>query len=238
MSGVFITGINGDIGSGIARVFAEQGWRIAGADRILTRDIDGVLFSGDVGDEADVSQWFQTLAEQEFPLTSVVNVAGINYHSGIEHCDLAAWQELFNINVLGMVRTIKHAVPLLRKSADATIVNMSSIAARIGSDGYSAYTASKAAVDGLTRALSVELAPAIRVNAIAPGWIDAGFTADGIARHPRPEEYLEEVKGMHALGRIGTTQEVGSLAFFLATPASSFMVGSVVDVDGGYLVKN
>lgn len=238
MNGVFITGINGDIGAGIADVFAEHGWQIAGADRTITRDINGTLFQGDVTSEADVTRWFQELAGEEFPLTSLVNVAGINYHSPIDQCDVAEWVHVLDVNVLGMVRTIKHAVPLLRGFPDATIVNMSSIAARIGSDGYSAYTTSKAAVDGLTRALSVELAPDIRVNAIAPGWIDAGFTADGLARHPNPSEYLQEVKAMHALGRIGSTREVGNMVYFMATPASSFMVGSVVAFDGGYLVKN
>jgi NAD(P)-dependent dehydrogenase (short-subunit alcohol dehydrogenase family) len=238
MSGVFISGINGDIGSEIAAVFVEHGWSVAGADRVMTREIEGHIFEGDVTDEMSVAEWFRDLDERGFPLTSLVNVAGINYHSRIDECSLVEWTRLFDVNVLGMVRTIKYAVPLLRRQPDATIVNMSSISARIGSDGYSAYTASKAAIDGLTRALAVELAPAIRVNAIAPGWIDAGFTAEGLARHPDPAEFFEDVKGMHALGRIGTTREVGDMVYFMATPASSFMVGTVVDLDGGYLVKN
>lgn len=236
MPGVFITGIAGGIGSGIADVFAEHGWDVAGADR-HSRDRHRTML-GDVTDEVAVQEWFAALAREGFALTSLVNTAGINYHATIDTCDLEAWRTMFDVNVLGMVRCIKHAAPLLRQQADATIVNMSSISSRIGSDGYAAYVATKAAVDGLTRSLALELAPQIRVNAIAPGWIDAGFTTEGIARQENPAEFLKEVYAMHALGRIGTPREVGEAVYWMASPASSFMVGAVLDYDGGYLIKN
>jgi 2-keto-3-deoxy-L-fuconate dehydrogenase len=236
MPGVFITGIAGGIGSGIAAVFARHGWLVVGADRRPHDDYR--TFVGDVTDEEAVAHWFRTLTDEGYPLTSLVNTAGINYHAPIEECELDRWQRMFDVNVLGMVRTIKFAVPLLRTQPDATIVNMSSISSRIGSDGYSAYVSTKAAVDGLTRSLALELAPAIRVNAIAPGWIDAGFTTEGIARQADPQAFLQEVYAMHALGRIGSPQEVGEAVFWMATPASSFMVGAILDYDGGYLIKN
>lgn len=238
MRGVFVTGIGGGIGAGIAEAFERNGWLIAGSD---TKPIDRPgwhTFVGDVTDEQQVRSWFDSMTAEEFPLTSLVNTAGINYHARIDECDLEAWQRMFDVNVLGMVRCIKYAAPLLRRSSGATIVNMSSISGRIGSDGYAAYVATKAAVDGLTRSLALELAPDIRVNAVAPGWIDAGFTTEGIARHPDPKAYLEEVFDMHALGRIGSPEEVGEAVLWLAGEKSSFVVGAVVDIDGGYLIKN
>jgi NAD(P)-dependent dehydrogenase (short-subunit alcohol dehydrogenase family) len=234
--GVFITGIAGGIGSGIADVFAEHGWDVVGAD--VREHETWRTFVGDVCRDADVAEWFTTLEREGFALTSVINTAGINYFAPIDETDLGQWKAMFDVNVFGMVRTIKHAVPMLRQHVGATIVNMSSISSRIGSVGYAAYVSTKAAVDGLTRSLALELAPHIRVNAIAPGWIDAGFTSEGIARQKNPGEFLEEVYAMHALGRIGTAREVGDAVYWMASPASAFMVGSVLDYDGGYLIKN
>ena len=145
---------------------------------------------------------------------------------------------MFDVNVIGMVIAIKHMTPYLKKSEGAAIVNMSSISAHIGSVGYAAYVASKGAVDSLTKSLALELAPEIRVNAVAPGWIETPFTVEGLNLADDPAAYRKKVEGMHALQRVGTPEEIASVIQFLTTKESSFITGSIITADGGYLIKN
>ena len=145
---------------------------------------------------------------------------------------------MFDVNVLGMVIGIKHLTPFLKKSHNATIVNMSSISAHIGSVGYAAYVATKGAVDSLTKSLALELAPSIRVNAVAPGWIETPFTVEGLNLADDPVAYRKNVENMHALKRVGTAEEIASAIYFLTSEESSFITGSILTADGGYLIKN
>jgi len=145
---------------------------------------------------------------------------------------------MFEINVIGMVVSIKYLSFLLVKSQQGSIVNMSSISADIGSVGYAAYCATKGAVDSLTKSLALELAPKVRVNAIAPGWIETPFTLDGLEKSNDPAAYRKEVESMHALNRVGLPEEIAKSIFWISSPESSFMTGSVVVVDGGYIIKN
>jgi NAD(P)-dependent dehydrogenase (short-subunit alcohol dehydrogenase family) len=127
--------------------------------------------------------------------------------------------------------------PLLKKNNAASIVNMSSISGYIGSIGYAAYCTTKGAIDSLTKSLALELAPEIRVNAIAPGWIETPFTVEGLEKSADPVTYRKEVEAMHALNRVGTPDEIARSIFWMADGAT-FMTGSVVIVDGGYMIKN
>jgi NAD(P)-dependent dehydrogenase (short-subunit alcohol dehydrogenase family) len=104
--------------------------------------------------------------------------------------------------------------------------------------GCVAYVATKGAVDSLTKALALELAPQIRVNAVAPGWIETPFTVAGLNLSADPIAYRKEAEGMHALNRVGLPDEIAKVIYFLATEESSFMTGSIVVADGGYLIKN
>jgi NAD(P)-dependent dehydrogenase (short-subunit alcohol dehydrogenase family) len=145
---------------------------------------------------------------------------------------------MFEVNVVAMVLGIKHMTPYLRKNGNSSVVNMSSIAAQIGTTGYAAYVASKGAVDSLTKALALELAPEIRVNAVAPGWIETPFTVAGLNLSEDPAAFRKQAEQMHALNRIGLPEEIAKVIFFLATPESSFVTGTTLVADGGYLIKN
>jgi 3-oxoacyl-[acyl-carrier protein] reductase len=136
------------------------------------------------------------------------------------------------------VLAIKNLVPLLKVSNDPAIINMSSISGYIGSVGYAAYCTSKGAVDSLTKSLALELAPKIRVNAIAPGWIETPFTVEGLEKSEDPVKYRKDVETMHALNRVGMPEEIAKSIYWMSSPESSFMTGSVVIVDGGYMIKN
>ena len=104
--------------------------------------------------------------------------------------------------------------------------------------GYAAYCSTKGAVDSMTKSLALELAPKIRVNAIAPGWIETPFTVEGLEKSEDPVAYRRDVEAMHALHRVGAPEEIAKSIYWMCSPESSFMTGSVVIVDGGYMIKN
>ena len=196
------------------------------------------LFVGDVCDEALWNTVRYYVDESHGRLDALINIAGRNYFALIADADLAEWRSMMDINVLGMVAPIKHLIGLLRKADTPAIVNMSSISGQIGSVGYSAYVTTKGAVDSLTKSLALELGPKVRINAVCPGWIETAFTSDGLKLAVDPVAYRREVEAMHALGRVGTPLEVAETICWLASPAASFLTGSIVVVDGGYLIKN
>jgi meso-butanediol dehydrogenase / (S,S)-butanediol dehydrogenase / diacetyl reductase len=234
---VVITGAAGGMGSATAALFKSKGYQILGTDN---REIPGVDYSvvGDVADEATWAQITAVIEQNNLSVSSLINIAGRNYFDLITEAKKSEWLNMFEVNVVAMVLGVKHLAPYLRKATPSSIVNMSSISAHIGTSGYAAYVATKGAVDSLTKALSLELAPQIRVNAVAPGWIETPFTVTGLNLNQDPVAYRKTVEKMHALNRVGTPEEIAKVIYFLASEDSSFMTGSIVTSDGGYLIKN
>jgi NAD(P)-dependent dehydrogenase (short-subunit alcohol dehydrogenase family) len=234
-----VTGALGGIGSATCSLLASKGYDVIGVDRHegtspgLTK-----LFVGDVVDEQLWTSVRDHVTQTCGHLDALINIAGRNYFALIADADLAEWRSMMDINVLGMVASIKHLIGLLRQADAPAIVNMGSISGQIGSVGYAAYVTTKGAVDSLTKSLALELGPKVRINAVCPGWIETPFTTDGLALADDPEAYRRQVEGMHALGRVGTPQEIAEAIWWLASPQASFMTGSIVVVDGGYLIKN
>ena len=225
------------MGGATAALFKSKGHQVLGTDN---QQISGVDYSV-VGDVADEETWQKITAvidENNLEVSSLINIAGRNYFDLITEAKKSEWLNMFEVNVVAMVLGIKHLTPYLRKVSPATIVNMSSISAQIGTSGYAAYVATKGAVDSLTKALSLELAPQIRVNAVAPGWIETPFTVAGLNLTPDPVAHRKKAEQMHALNRVGTPDEIAKVIYFLASEDSSFMTGSIVTSDGGYLIKN
>ena len=144
----------------------------------------------------------------------------------------------YRLQVLGAVRTIRTLLPRLKKSEHGSVVLFSSVAVTSGFPFHTLVSSSKGAIEGFTRALAAELAPKIRVNAVAPGWIETPFTVAGLELSEDPVQYRKSVEQMHALNRVGTPQEIAKVIYWLSSPDSSFMTGSVVISDGGYMVKN
>ena len=237
MKTVVITGAAGGMGSATATLFKSKGYQVLGTDR---EDITGVDFQvlGDVADEVTWQKISTVIEQNKLEISSLINIAGRNYFDLITEAKKGEWLNMFEVNVVAMVMGIKHMTPFLRKAKAATIVNMSSISAQIGTSGYAAYVATKGAVDSLTKALALELAPAIRINAVAPGWIETPFTVAGLNLSPDPVAYRKEAEQMHALNRVGTPEDIAKVIYFLASEDSSFVTGSIVTADGGYLIKN
>ena len=237
MTAVVVTGSAGGMGGAVAKLFRAKGFTVIGLDLKPSVDADH-SFVGDVYDEKIWAEITEHIASNKLEVSSLINIAGRNYFDTIDKAELDQWRDMFDVNVLGMVIGIKHLSPLLKKTPNATIVNMSSISAHIGSVGYAAYVATKGAVDSLTKSLALELAPHIRVNAVAPGWIETPFTVEGLNLADDPVAYRKNVENMHALKRVGTAEEIANVIYFLTSKESSFVTGSILTADGGYLIKN
>ena len=244
-----VTGAAGGIGSEIARLFATEGAAVALLDLKqleLEKLAAGIRERGgrvcvcatDITQSDKVRQAVATTLDLFGNLTVVVNAVGVLYQGKVDEMEEADFDALMAVNVKGVFLTCKYAVPALKASGGGSIVNLSSVSAFSGSDNSCAYHASKGAVLSLTYSLAQELAPShIRVNALCPGWVDAGFTHQAMTEASNPERLRTAAKQFHLLGRMATPQEVSQAALFLASPAASFITGTPLFVDGGFMVK-
>ena len=204
-----ITGAAGGIGSAIARAFVQQGAKVALLDQNAATLESLVAELGDtaLAVPADITDFTQVLAAANQAvahfgrLTCLVNCVGILRPGRIDMLLESDWDMLMDVNVKGIFLACKAVVPILKVSG-GTIINLSSVSAHIGSDGSFAYHTSKGAVLSLTYSIAQELGSfGIRVNAICPGWVDAGFTHQAMRRNPNPEAMLEKAAAAHEIGR-------------------------------------
>ncbi len=188
----------------------------------------------DVTDVEAVGEAVNSLVTAIGGLDTVVAAAGNMVGGSVEEMSLAAWSSVLDVHLTGSFALVRAALPALRRSSDPSVVLVSSIAAR-GIAGHANYGAAKAGIMGLTRSLARELGPeGIRVNAVAPGFIDTRMTRDGaIDRGLGWAEFAGRAAAASALGRIGQPEEVASVIDFLAGPDSSYMTGQVVYAAGG-----
>lgn len=189
----------------------------------------------DVLDETSVVDAAGQIRDRFGHVDHLVNIAGVNVHARIEDMTVAQWDRMMGVNVTGMFLMMKHIVPLMQGGA---VVNMGSVSAFVGSDGYAAYVTTKGAVLSLTKAAALELAPQqIRVNAVAPGWVDTQFTWDALDSADDREKLLASANHAHILGRIAQPAEVAGAIAFLLSDEARFITGETLFVDGGFMVK-
>ena len=240
-----ITGAAGGIGSAIARAFVSEGAMVALLDRpgqpleLLESELgaSALAVPADITKAEQVSSAVNTAVQHFGGLTSLVNAVGILRQGRIDEMLEMDWDDLMAVNVKGVFLACKYVVPHLKVSS-GTIVNLSSVSAYVGSNGSFAYTASKGAVSSLTFGIAQELgAFGIRVNAICPGWVDAGFTHHAMRLAPDPSVLEEQARNAHVLGRMASPEEVAKAAVFLSSSASSFVTGTSLFVDGGFMIK-
>lgn len=208
-----------------------------GAAEAETLGADVHFIPVDVSDEASVAQAAAKVNATFDRLDALVNIAGINLHRRIEDMSPEAWDKMMGVNVTGMFLMMKHFVPLMRDTGGA-IVNMGSVSAYVGSDGYAAYHTTKGAVISLTKSVALEFAEYnIRVNAVAPGWVNTQFTDDALALTENPDEIRAGAGNAHVLGRMAEPDEIAASIAFLLSEEASFISGETLFVDGGFMVK-
>lgn len=241
-----VTGGGSGIGEAVARRFAALGCAVVVAGRRLQElrrvadSIGAEPVVTDVADEVDVIRLFQACASRHGRLDILVTSAGIGGPTApVEQMDLAAFKQVFDVNVRGLMFCVKHAVPLFAGEGGA-IVNIASRVAFRPFPLRSAYGSSKFAVRGMTEAFAQELGPlGIRVNALCPGAVDTELFRHNAAGRARalgmdPEAYIEEtmIKSA-ALGRLVTLDDVVNAVVYLAGPESAAMTGESLRLDCG-----
>lgn len=240
-----VTGAAQGIGRAIARDLLAHGWQVVAADlpaqqaslaAAMADAPDGQLLAVelDVTDEASVAAAMAAAVARFGRLDLLVNNAGLAKARTGPLADLTreVWDRYLAVNLTGPFLCAKHAAPALR-AAGGVIINLSSVRARRMDAHNEAYTASKAGVLGLTRALAQSLAPAVRVFSLCPGWID---TSRYVGEGP-PKEFRPESHAFHPVGRVGQPEDLTGWVRFLASPAAAFCTGEAFTVDGGVETK-
>ncbi|MDH7571444.1 MAG: SDR family oxidoreductase [Armatimonadota bacterium] len=238
---VLVTGAGTGIGAATAKAFGAAGAvvgvhynRSEASAREVAQAIEqsggkAVLLQGDLMRERDGIAVVEGFAAQAGGLDTLVNNAGgLLQRSPFTEYDVKTFNDTFVLNVTSAFVCSRAAVPHLQKAgAGASIIFMSSVATRFGPPGVAPYAAAKAALNAFTMSLARELAPHIRVNAVAPGVIETPF------HQATPPERMEQLKGMMLLGRLGAAEDVADVILFLASDAARYITGECIDINGG-----
>jgi meso-butanediol dehydrogenase/(S,S)-butanediol dehydrogenase/diacetyl reductase len=232
----FVTGGGGGIGKAICSRFAREGAEVLAADLAPSAQADQAVefVAYDVTDEALCRQTFERLAARWDRLDILVNAAGIEIEKTIEHTTLEEWNRIFAINVTGMFLTSKYALPLLRKSGAASVINFGSYDGYIADPGLAAYCATKGAVHALTRAMACDHGPeGIRVNAVCPGYVDTPMLQSFFGGSGDIESLKQAVRDVHPLRSYGTPEDIANLVNWLACDEARYASGQLWVIDGG-----
>jgi NAD(P)-dependent dehydrogenase (short-subunit alcohol dehydrogenase family) len=239
-----VTGAASGIGAACVARFAAEGAQIAGADlsapagsewehtaKTATR---ALALACDVRDEASVERMVADVVAQLGRIDIVVNAAGVAGGGAVHMLSADEWDRIVDTNLKGTFLVCKHAIARMFEQGGGSVINIASIEGIEGTEGGSAYNASKGGVVLLTKNLAIDYGRKnIRVNCICPGFIDTPMTAS-VFSSPGMTEYLERFRDAHQLGRVGQPEEIASAALFLASEDASFVSGHALVVDGGF----
>ena len=241
-----VTGGNGGIGLGMARGLAQAGAAIAVAGRNQAKSeaaaadlaklgVKTAVLTADVTDEAQCRRMVDDTVARLGRLDVLVNNAGINIRKAPQELSMAEWKKVVDTNLTSAFACSQAVYPVMKEAGGGKIINIGSMLSIFGAGFASAYGASKGGIVQLTKALASGWAKDnIQVNAVLPGWIDTDLTRGA----------REQVKGLNAMvlmrtptGRWGQPADLAGVAVFLAAPASDFITGAAIPVDGGYSVQ-
>jgi len=230
-----VTGGGSGIGHAVTLALAADGMRVVALD-LRTEGVEPPVTAlrCDVADDASVRAAVAEVVDRFGGLDVVVANAGIAAAGTVADNDDEEWHRVLDVNVLGVVRVVRAALPHLLRSPAASIVTTCSIAATAGLPKRALYSATKGAVLSLTRAMAADhLADGIRVNAVAPGTADTPWVGRLLAAADDPATERAALEARQPMGRLVTAQEVAAAVAYLAGSAASATTGTVLEVDGG-----
>ena len=230
-----ITGGASGIGAAAAKLLQERGASVAVLDLNPDQAPAGIkAIHCDVSDDASVRQAIEEAAQQLGGIDVVANNAGVGAQGTIEANDDDEWHRVFDINVLGMVRVSRAALPYLRQSEHAAIVNTCSVAATAGLPQRALYSATKGAVLSLTLAMAADhLQEGIRVNCVNPGTADTPWVGRLLSAAADPEAERAALEARQPHGRLVSPEEIAAAIAYLASPFAGSTTGVDLAVDGG-----
>jgi len=240
---VLVTGGSRGIGAAACRLFAQAGATVLVHYREREDEAAAVVddlcrialrehrrFPCDFGEPAEIQELFQYVGSEWGKLDCLVNNAGVWLHNPLSQFDEEAYIATMRINVRGPFLCTAQALPYLRMSKNASIVNIASTSGQRGEAYYSPYSASKGAVISATKAWALELAPEIRVNCVAPGWVDTDMSAGPLRDEPGARE---EIEAGIPLRRVAVAEDIAGPIVYLASPLARFITGEILNVNGG-----
>ncbi|MBN2347854.1 MAG: SDR family oxidoreductase [Bacteroidales bacterium] len=234
-----ITGGGSGLGLAVANKFALNNIKsiLIGRDKNKLRKACSIVgplsdcYATDLTNLAELPKLVAKIIQEHNRIDILVNNAGIHLKKSLFEVSDDEFREIVNTNQMAVFSLTREVAIYMKKQGRGSIVNISSMASRYGIPKVIAYTSSKSAVEGMTRALAVELSPiGIRVNCIAPGFIETDMSTKALNNDP---ERKRKVLSRTPLGRLGKSEEVAEAVFFLTSEASSFITGVILPVDGG-----
>lgn len=241
---VIISGASSGIGRATAVLFVKEGAQVVAIGRnekelgdlrvdINTNGGSLKIQLADISETTQVERVVNDTIESFGQIDALINSAGIIMNGSIEDTSLDDWDKMMNINLRSMFYLMNRCVPYLAKT-EGNIVNVSSVAGQRSFPNVLAYCVSKAAVDQLTRCSALELADKnIRVNAVNPGVVITNLHKRGGMEDDDYENFVENSKNTHPLGRVGKPEEIADLIYFLASDKASWITGATYEIDGG-----
>jgi len=242
-----ITGVGAGIGEAIAIRFAEEGARLvlndisesagqAAVKKIRDMGAEAVLAVADISQETGARSLSETAVKSLGGIDILVNNAADFTQKSVEQAEVADWQKVLGVNVIGTALVSKRAIPHMKARGGGSIVNLASMSAVIAQPDFATYNASKGAILTMTKCMALDLAPfKIRVNSICPGCILTSASYREIERLGLTfEQWRDRVAPLHMLNRLGEPREVANAALFLASDEASFITSAHLMVDGGY----
>ena len=229
-----ITGGRQGIGRAIVDRFVDEGARVMTCGRGPRPDdlLEKVVWqTADVSNSNDVKKLKDTFDSEFGPMSVLVNNAGIQLEKTITETTDADWNNVMGVNARGVFLICRECIPDM--APGGSIINIGSISGNTADPGLALYNASKAFVHGLTRSIAVDHGPAIRCNAISPGWIMTGMADSAFDMADDPERARKDALARHPAGRFGQPEDIASLAVWLASDEAGFATGQCYTLDGG-----
>jgi 2-keto-3-deoxy-L-fuconate dehydrogenase len=240
-----VTGAGSGIGLAIAELFVQAGGTVFLAEinqtaaepaaRLSKAGGKAFALQTDVANPASCEELIRHVVEQTGRVDVLVNNAGVGHVGTILTTSPEDMQRLWSINLMGAYHLARLALPHMIAAGRGSIINLGSIAGVIGMEDRFAYTVTKHAIVGMTRAMAMDHGTTgVRINAICPGRTLTPFVEARLREYPDPKKYEAQLSAPHVMKRMGRPEEIASMALYLASDASSFVTGAALMVDGGY----